>query len=398
MATAQCGLARFVPTVRLITWNVVTVAAVCALAPDARAGTEARPATARVRVAPAAAAPGTTVRIRGSGLRPQRLVTASLGAEAPPARTRTNRRGSFSLALPVPPTTARRILIRVGGAGRSLPFRVLCPRPRPLGFPLRAAFYYPWFPEAWTQGGYDPYTRFTPLLGRYDVGAAATVRRHVGDMLYAGIDVGVASWWSGTHRSDARFPALLAGARCTPLRWAVFYELEGSADPSREQLLADLELIRRRYAGDPSYLRIDGRFVVFVWNEGDGADMAQRWRVARTAGAYVMLKVFSGYRSATAQPDGWFQYAPAQGAQDVAGHAYSVSPGFWHVKEPIARLERSLDRFRADTRAMVASRAPWQLVTTFNEWGEGTAVEGAREWASKSGYGAYLDALRTHGR
>ena len=26
---------------------------------------------------------------------------------------------------------------------------------------------------------------------------------------------------------------------------------------------------------------------------------------------------------------------------------------------------------------MVASNAPWQLVTTFNEWGEGTAVESA---------------------
>jgi hypothetical protein len=42
---------------------------------------------------------------------------------------------------------------------------------------------------------------------------------------------------------------------------------------------------------------------------------------------------------------------------------------------------------------MVASREPWQLVTTFNEWGEGTAVEPAREWRSHSGFGKYLDAL-----
>jgi hypothetical protein len=34
-------------------------------------------------------------------------------------------------------------------------------------------------------------------------------------------------------------------------------------------------------------------------------------------------------------------------------------------------------------------------VTTFNEWGEGTAVEPAREWRSKSGFGKYLDALHT---
>jgi hypothetical protein len=46
---------------------------------------------------------------------------------------------------------------------------------------------------------------------------------------------------------------------------------------------------------------------------------------------------------------------------------------------------------------MVASHEPWQLVTTFNEWGEGTAVESATEWASPSGYGAYLDALHNDG-
>jgi hypothetical protein len=35
----------------------------------------------------------------------------------------------------------------------------------------------------------------------------------------------------------------------------------------------------------------------------------------------------------------------------------------------------------------------FQLITTFNEWGEGTAVESASEWATSSGYGTYLDIL-----
>ena len=46
---------------------------------------------------------------------------------------------------------------------------------------------------------------------------------------------------------------------------------------------------------------------------------------------------------------------------------------------------------------MVASGAQWQLVTSFNEWGEGTAVESATEWSSPSGQGAYLDALHDDG-
>jgi hypothetical protein len=46
---------------------------------------------------------------------------------------------------------------------------------------------------------------------------------------------------------------------------------------------------------------------------------------------------------------------------------------------------------------MVASGEKWQLVTTFNEWGEGTSVESAAEFASGSGYGQYLDALHNNG-
>jgi hypothetical protein len=42
---------------------------------------------------------------------------------------------------------------------------------------------------------------------------------------------------------------------------------------------------------------------------------------------------------------------------------------------------------------MVASGAPWQLITTWNEWGEGTAVEDAAEWSGPGTYGAYVEAL-----
>ena len=38
--------------------------------------------------------------------------------------------------------------------------------PQP-GFPIRAAFYYPWFPEGWNQQGYNPFTNYHPSLGYY---------------------------------------------------------------------------------------------------------------------------------------------------------------------------------------------------------------------------------------
>jgi hypothetical protein len=218
-------------------------------------------------------------------------------------------------------------------------------------------------------------------------------------MRHAKIDAGIASWWGrGTH-TDARVPALLAAARGTPFRWALYYEPEGQGDPDPAAIRADLAYIRDRYAADPSYLRVDGRFVVFVYaSGGDGAAMAQRWHDANDVGAYVVLKVFPGYSDVAAQPDGWHQYAPAKAEDDQPGRSFSISPGFWHAAEQQPRLERDLGRFAASVRAMVASGAPWQLVTSFNEWGEGTAVEPAAEWRSPSGYGAYLDALARDGR
>ncbi|MFZ2095576.1 MAG: hypothetical protein WAV05_02950 [Anaerolineales bacterium] len=46
---------------------------------------------------------------------------------------------------------------------------------------------------------------------------------------------------------------------------------------------------------------------------------------------------------------------------------------------------------------MIASAADFQLITTFNKWDEGTSVESSDEWASQSGYGAYLDSLHNDG-
>lgn len=149
------------------------------------------------------------------------------------------------------------------------------------------------------------------------------------------------------------------------------------------------------FADDPALLRVGGRPVIFVYADGgDGPDTAATWvSVGRALAVYLVLKVFSGYRTIAQQPDGWHQYAPSKPVDRQPGRSFSVSPGFWLAGTAAPRLPRDVARFRAGVRAMVAAGDPWQLLTTFNEWGEGTAAEPAKEWASPSGDGAYLDAL-----
>jgi hypothetical protein len=266
--------------------------------------------------------------------------------------------------------------------------------------PLRAAFYYPWYPEAWRQSGRELFTRYAPSLGFYDSASRAVVRQHVEAMQYGGFEAGIVSWWGPGTETDERLPALLrdTDGRHSLFRWAIYYEREARGDPSAEEIGSDLAYVSERYARHASYLRLRGRVVVFVYaGSTDGCGMVDRWRRAGKTTAFVVLKVFPGYRSCPGQPDGWHQYAPGV-ARDERGGSFSViSPGFFAAGEPAPRLLRDVARWRASVRAMVASRAPLQLVTTFNEWGEGTGIESAREWETASGYGAYLDALHTNG-
>lgn len=282
-------------------------------------------------------------------------------------------------------TIAGSILTAAEAAGRTEP------QPR---FPIRAAFYYPWFPEAWNQQGYNPFTYYHPSLGFYESSDPSVIRKHIASMRYGHIEAGISSWWGQGSKEDLRFPLLLQGARRTNFKWAVYYETEGYSNPTVEQIRNDLAYIGKRYGNDPNYLRIDGRFVVFVYNADDtDCGVADRWKQANTVGAYIVLKVFGGYRDCPSQPDGWHQYGPAVAEDSQAPYSFTISPGFWKRGEPYPRLYRDPVRWEQNIRDMVASRARFQMITTFNEWGEGTAVESAHEWSTPSGYGTYLDAL-----
>jgi hypothetical protein len=263
------------------------------------------------------------------------------------------------------------------------------------GGATRATFYYPWFPETWGSGA--PFTKYNPTLGFYDSRSASVMQQHVRAMEYGGIGVAISSWWGQGKTTDSRVAGLLSTTRAmgSGLKWTLYHEQEGYGDPPASSIASDLAYIKSRYAGDPAYLRIGDRPVIFVYG-GESCAGAERWRQASAStGFYVVLKVFSGWRGCAGLVDGWHQYGPSSPTHHHAGQSFAISPGFSKSGEA-ERLARDLNRWQQNVREMVASGAPWQLVTTFNEWGEGTAVESAKEWASPSSYGSYLDALHTN--
>src|SRR3954470_13552939 len=251
--------------------------------------------------------------------------------------------------------------------------------------PITAAFYYAWYPET-----FKPTPHAMPALGRYRSTDLALIRTHLRVLRRARVDAAIVSWWGITDRSDARFRRLeqVTEQLRSPERLAIYYEPEGQGDPSVARLAADITHVLS-LARSSAYLRVAGRPVIFAFsNNGDGCSMVKRWNQANRGRAHIVLKVFPGYRSCAQQPSSWHEYAPAHAQVLVPGQSFSVSPGFFHARESQPRLARSVARFRASVRAMYAAKVRWRLVTTFNEWGEGTAVEPSPSWGT-----AYIAAL-----
>jgi hypothetical protein len=268
-----------------------------------------------------------------------------------------------------------------------------------LTLPLRGIFYYPWYPATWSVNGKHVF--YQPTLGYYSSDDQAVVDQHIKDLDYANVDVAIASWWGINQQSEnTRIPRLLnrTVAAGSTLKWAMYYEKEGFGNPTVAEIQADLAYIKQNYVPHQAYAKINGKPVIFVYNADDNTcEVADRWSQATNNEWYLCLKVVGGYSSCAHQPTTWHQYGPDSPEQRMSGYSIVIAPGFWRADIATPLLARDTARFSKNVRDMVASKEPWQLITTFNEWGEGTAVESAKDWASASGYGSYLDALHNNG-
>jgi len=255
--------------------------------------------------------------------------------------------------------------------------------------PVRATFYYPWYPENFQGNG----SKYTPSAGLYNGDDPVVVDRQIGDMQYANLQAGIASWWGQGTREDKRLALLMAEATKLHFSWAAYYEQEGFGDPSAAQITSDLTYLRK-YSDSPTWLHINNKPVIFAYGDGtDDCSMTTRWKQANTVDYYVVLKVFGGYQTCADQPQGWHQYAPGGNIDVQNGYSVTVSPGFFRNDASTPLLARDPTRFRADVTTLATSKAPFQLITTFNEWGEGTSIESTTEWPSADGHGQYIDIL-----
>lgn len=270
-----------------------------------------------------------------------------------------------------------------------------------LTFPVRGFFYYAWYPETWVIGGKR--VKYTPNLGsigekQYKSGDPIVAKSHVKALDYALADLSIVSWWGPSDRLDrARITQLLdeTVAQQSAIKWTVYYEDEMKLDNTVDELVADLNYLKEWFAWHESWAHKDGKPVIFIWNESD-CNVADRWVDAanKAGGWYVVPKLFGGFDECNKQPDSWHQYGVSDSYLEYQSYSFTIGPGFYKANADEPRYGRvSKELFCKWVLKMNESKHPWNLIVSFNEWGEGTAVESAVEWKSETGYGIYLDCL-----
>jgi hypothetical protein len=299
----------------------------------------------------------------------------------------------------------------------------------PASRPLVMAHYMPWYASReisgawgwhWTMGRYNPERTLPdgrreaashdyPLIGLYDSGDDDALECHVLLMKVAGLDGAIADWYGTRRRHD--YPVihrntdkLFGRLKKAGLKFAVCYEDQALKEPDapggdETQAWADLGWAETRWFADPSYARIGGRPALPVFGPQHlQRDQWDRLRaglssrplllglphLAKDAGADGVLGWPPVHGGRPIPPEEWRRYlsdlyARLRSGETVMGVAF---PGFRDiyaqagVRESYGSIDaRQGTTFSETLDLALASRAPIVQVATWNDFGEGTAIE-----------------------
>ncbi len=274
--------------------------------------------------------------------------------------------------------------------------------------PLVLAFYYAWFDEnSWTPNHVADMP-VTPYSSRDLQAMARQIRQAQG----AGIDAFVVSWWGPGNPTDANLKSLLDQAREANFRIAVDFEVTSPFYASLEDTVQALKTLLTTHAQHPAYLRVDGKPVVFFWREQkyavstwhevrNGLDPARQslWIAEGVREQLPYLRVFDGFHlysiawasNVTAELAKWPERVRAYGADKI--WIATVMPGNDDTRtgrrNAYVRERRGGEFYRETWRAAFASSPDWTIITSWNEWVEGTAIEPSVTYGN-----LYLDITR----
>lgn len=300
---------------------------------------------------------------------------------------------------------AQRYETRTGqGTVRAVPKKVL-------------AFYYGWYGNPQISGRWVHWSDVDktkqsignsthyPELGPYDSHDPKVVKQHCQWAAAVGMDGFIASWWNPNDFHDQGMSLLLNTAQEFGLEITVY--LETVPARTRQQALDYVLYLLNHYGAHTAWLKVDSRPVLFVYSRAIGEIGLDNWRwvIAEANRKYSKGVLFIGDRlsaeaaeifdgihtynitgqTARRSPKEIRTWARDRFPQWVALAAdriacLTIIPGYDDSK-----LDRPLprpitDRHEGETYRVlweeaIAANPTWVLLTSWNEWHEGSEIE-----------------------
>lgn len=298
-------------------------------------------------------------------------------------------------------------------------------RQQSTGTPLVLAFYYTWFDEqTWTPEKVPDFP-LEPYVSR-DRGVMG---RHIDQARGAGIDALMVAWYGPTgqwNQTEPNFVAMLDEAAARSFKLGILFETDSPFFSGPGDATNALAHAIGQHVNHPAYLRVDGRPVIFFWRP-------HMWSVATWQGIRDRVDpgrntiwiaegidmsyqaVFDGHHlySNTWNPPSDLHATNQKFARWVAdarqrhgSYKYwvaTVMPGYNDLRtgrsNAFAKDREGGAYYERSWQAAIASNPDWIVITSFNEWPEGSYIEPSqaygdhylnltRQWsqAFKSGY------------
>ena len=265
------------------------------------------------------------------------------------------------------------------------------------------AFYYAWFDaNTWTMPLPDqpraPYISADPIA----------IENHVLMAQQAGIDALVLDWYGPqveNNQTETNFRILLDKVAIHGLKASLTVDIAGPFINNLDELTNALLVVRDQHAPHGAFLRIEGKPVVFFWRQN--LYSMDTWRQLRQQidPEHNMLWIAEGIHPEALEVfDGLYLYSVAwsndpaavltrwgnevrRWAQNLNARRYwvaTVMPGYNDLAT--GRTDAFIQEraegayYRATWAGAIQSDADWVVITSFNEWLEGTAIEPSQNY------------------
>lgn len=285
------------------------------------------------------------------------------------------------------------------------------------------AFYYPWYGQVkngrarhWNKVDADKHdisdSTHYPLKGAYSSQDPTIIDWHIDLAQKNGVTGFISSWWGKGSPEDHVMPILLEHAEAKHFKVSVYWErVPGrKGDDQIHRAADDLAYLLTHYGTNRAFLKVDGKPVIFVYGRAMNEVPAQDWAAIRTetrAKAGEFLLIADGYdKKYTTAFDGFHSYnicgdvkgkSPAQLRAWAAGYyqnavkfarqqgrisTVTIIPGYDDTK--IRKPGLKADRLNGITyqtlwEEAIRSNPDWMIITSWNEWHEGSEIEPSLE-------------------